>query len=252
MKLILKKSKDGFSYIRYFLFVYFKRYGLYEKYIENNTFKIPYKKTINLRYKEALKEFLRWKKTEKILPLDDDLKEEFKKYFSVINGKNIYNTIFCDALNFLADNRLFEYEIIFVSDNIKEIKSRIEQCAKSVKGISVLTKRPHLYESLSEFTLYKYGVLLNIKTKSEKLKKNKKIYVNCGHSPLFDKGFFKNVNMIDIYDVYEGAYKNIILKADEEEKEIIKCLKCPFSIGFAEFLYGKETEKKFKISAIKK
>lgn len=252
MNLILKKSKDGFSYIRYFLFVYFKRYDLYEKYIENNVFKIPCKKELKPRYKEALKEFLRKRKTEKILPLDDELKDYFKKYFSVIYGKNIYNTIILDVLNLLAEGRLFEYEIIFVSDNIKEIKSIIEKCVNHVSGVSVLTNRPDLYNSLSEFALYKYGVFLKIKTKKEKLKKNKKIYLNCGHSPVFEKSFFKNVNMLDIYDVYEGAYKNIILKADEEEKELLKSLECPFSIGLAEFLYGKENDKKFKTVSIKK
>ena len=252
MNLILKKSKNGFSYIRYFLFSYFKRYNLYEKYIEKSVFKIPYKNELKPRYKEALKEFLRYKKTEKILPLDDDLKEYFKKYFSVICGENIYNTIVYDALEFLAGGRLYEYEIVFVSDNIKEIKNIIEKCIKYAGGISVLTKRPELYEGLAEFTLYKYGVLLNIKTKNEKLKKNKKIYVNCGHSVIFDKGFFKNVNMLDIYNVYDGAKRNIILKADEKEKEFSKSLNCPFSIGLAEFLYGKECDKKFKIVSIKK
>ena len=252
MNIILKKSKNNFSYIRYFLFTYLKIYRVYEKYFDEKVFYIPYKKELNLRYFERLKEFLRSKKVIKILPLDKDLKEYFKKYFSVIYGKYIYNTIFCDILNFLAHNRLFEYEIIFISDNVKEIKEKIEKCIKKCEAVSVLTDKPSLYESLKEYTLYKYGVVLNIKTKKEKLKKKNKIYVNSGHSMNFDKGFFKNVNLLDIYCVYDGAYNNIILECDKEEKDFTKSLDCQFSLGIAEFLYGKEYEKKFKIKALKK
>lgn len=252
MNIILKKSKNNFSHIRYFLFTYFKIYSVYEKYYNENVFFIPYKKTLSLRYLERLKEFLRKKETVKILPLDEDIKEYFKKYFSVIYGKNIYNTIFCDVLKFLSNNRLFEYEIIFISDNVKEIKNKIEDCIKYVLSVSVLTDKPNLYESMKEYTLYKYGVALNIKTKKEKLKKKNKIYVNCGHSPVFDKSFFKNVNLLDIYGVYEGGYKNIILDANSKEKEFAKSLDCPFSHRIAEFLYGKECEKKYKLLSIKK
>ena len=252
MNIILKKKSENFSYIRYFLFVYFKRYGLYKKYIDENVFFIPYKNTIKPRYLVTLKEFLQREGTDKIIALDEDISSYFKKCFSVIYGKNIYNTIFCDALNFLSNGRLFEYEIVFVSDNLKEIKNLIEKCAKKVKAISVLTQKPKLYENLAEFTLYKYGIELNIKTKKEKLKKNKKIYINCGHTEAFEKSFFKNVNMLDIFNVYEGVYKKIILEANEKEKEFIKPLNSAFSHDLAEFLYKKETTKKFKIVSIKK
>lgn len=252
MNIILKKSKNNFSYIRYFLFTYLKIYSVYEKYFNENIFYIPYKKTLKIRYFERLKEFLRKKEVIKILALDDDIKEHFKKYFSVIYGKYIYNTIINDVLNFLADGRLFEYEIIFISDNLKEIKVMIEKCVKNVKSVSVLTRNSNLYDSLKEFTLYKYGTELNIRTKKEKLKKKNKIYINCGHNLVFEKSFFKNVNMLDIYGVYEGVYKNIILEAKESEKEFIKPLECEFSIGIAEFLYGKECNKNFKIKAVKK
>lgn len=252
MNIILKKSKNNFSYIRYFLFTYLKIYSVYEKYFNENIFYIPYKKTLKLRYFERLKEFLRKKEVIKILALEEDIKEYFKKYFSVIYGKYIYSTIFYNVLEFLANGRLFDYEIIFVSDNLKEIKIMIEKCVKNVKSVSVLTNSEHLYDSLAEFTLYKYGTELNIRTKKEKLKKKNKIYVNCGHNLVFEKNFFKNVNMLDIYGVYEGAYKNIILEAKETEKEFIKLLECEFLMSIAEFLYGKECDKKFKIKAVKK
>lgn len=252
MNIILKKSKNNFSYIRYFLFTYLKIYRVYEKYFNKNIFYIPYRKTLSLRYFERIKEFLRKKEVIKILPLDKDVKECFKKYFSVIYGKYIYNTIFYDVLNFLAQDRLFEYEIIFISDNVKEIKEKLEKCIKKCAAVSVITEKPSLYDSLKEYTLYKYGVLLNIKTKKEKLKKKNKIYVNCGHSIYFDKSFFKNVTLLDIYGIYEGAYNNIILEANKEEKDFIKPLECDFSHNIAEFLYGKEFKKKFKIKAVKK
>ena len=247
-----KKSEENFSYIKYFVFTYLKKYSVYEKYIDENLFFIPYKKRIKPRYLKAISEFLRQKNTEKILAVDEDIKNELKKYFSVINGKNIYNAIFFDILNFLAKNRLFEYEIIFVSDNIKEIKSMIEKCIKNVGGVGILTKKEYLYESIREFTLFKYGVMLNIKKNNEKLKKHNKIYVNCGSSATFSKSFFKNVNMLDIYNVYDGAYNKIILESNREEKELIKRLNCPYSLDIAEFLYGNKRDKKYKIVNIKK
>lgn len=252
MNIILKKSEENFSYIKYFIFTYLKKYSVYEKYIDENIFFIPYKKMIKPRYIKALKEFLKNKKTEKILAVDEDIKKEFKKYFRAINGKNIYNTIFCDILNFLAKERLFEYEIIFVSDNIKEIKSLTEKCIKKAAGVGIITKRPELYESMREFTLSKYGVVLNIKKSNEKLKKHNKIYVNCGSSAVFSKSFFKNVNMLDIYNVYESAYNKIILESGQKEKEFTKRLNCPYSPDIAEFLYGNERDKKYKIVNIKK
>jgi len=252
MNIILKKSKNNFSYIKYFLFTYLKKYSVYEKYIDENVFFIPYKKTLKKRYFKALCEFLKRKNTDKILVVEEDIKKEFKKYFSVINGKNIYNTIFNDALNFLAKNRLFEYEIIFVSDNIKEIKKLIEKCIKKVAGVGILTKRPELYESMEEFTLSKYGVVLNIKKHNEKLKKHNKIYVNCGGSLVYPEGFFKNVNMLDFYKVYEGAYNKIILEQKQQEKELTKKLNCPYSLDIAEFLYGNKDDKTYKIVNIKK
>lgn len=252
MNIILKKSKNNFSYIKYFLFTYLKKYSVYEKYIDENVFFIPYKKTLKKRYFKALCEFLKRKNTDKILVVEEDIKKEFKKYFSVINGKNIYNTIFCDILNFMSKNRLFEYEIIFVSDNIKEIKNMIEKCIKKVKGVGILTKKPELYESMKEFTLSKYGVVLNIKKNNEKLKKHNKIYVNCGNIKVFDESFFKNVTMLDFYNVYEGAQNKIILEQNQKEKELTKKLNVPYTIDIAEFLYEKINEKEYKIVNIKK
>lgn len=252
MNIILKKSKNNFSYIRYLLFTYLKKYSVYDKNIKENVFYIPFKKRLNHRYISALREFLKIKDIDKILALDEDIKKEFKKYFSVIYGKNIYNTIFCDVLNFLSKNRSFEYEIIFVSDNMKEIKNLIDKCIKNVKSVAILTQKPHLYESMKEYTLSKYGVLLNIKTKKDKLKKNNKIYINCGHSAVFEKGMFKGVNMLDIYKVYDGAYNKIILEATQKEKEFVKGLEYAYSIDIAEFLYNNEKEKTYKIVNIKK
>lgn len=252
MNIILKKSKENFSYIRYFMFIYLKKYRVYEKNIKNDILFIPYKKRLNSRYLKALVEFLRSKNTEKFMTFDEDIKNEFKKYFSVIYGKNIYNTIFYDILNFMSKNKLYEYEIIFISDNIKEIKNLIDKCVKNVKAISVFTQKPHLYESMQDYTISKYGVLLNIKTKKDKIKKHNKIYVNCGHSEVFDKGMFKNVNLLDIYNVYENSFSSIILESTAKEKEYTKVLECPYSLALAEFLYGNESDKKYKIVNIKK
>lgn len=252
MNIILKKEKNNFSYIKYFLFTYLKKYSIYEDYIKNDIFFIPYKKRLNIRYFDAISEFLKIKNVEKFLTFDEDIKKELKKHFSAINGKNIYNTIFCDILDYLSQGNIHEYEIIFISDNLKEIKEKIDKCVKNVKKISVLTQKEDLYESMKDYTFSKYGVVLNIKTKKEKLKKHNKIYVNCGYSQVFDKNLFKSVNMIDIYNVYEGAINTIILESSAKEKEYTNALNCPYSLGLAEFLYDEEKNKKYKIVGVKK
>lgn len=252
MNIILKKSKDNFSYIRYFLFTYIKRYSVYDKNIKDDIFYIPFKKKLNKSYKNALKEYLKKKNIKKFLAVDEDIKDYLKTCFSTIDGENIYNAIFYKILLFLSKNKLNEYEIIFVSDNIKQIKKLIEISAKRVKNISVLTQNPYLYESMKDYVLSKYGILLNIKNKNEKLKKHNKIYVNCGYNRVFEKSFFKNVNMLDIYNVYEDAFNTIILEATSKEKEYTKKLKFPYTIALAEFLYSDEKTKKYKIVSIKK
>lgn len=250
--MILKLCENNFSFFKYFLFTYFKMDKIYEKNIENNVFLIPFKKTLKHRYLLALTRFLKRKKIDEICVIDDLLKDELRNSFSIINGKNIYRTIFCDILNFMSENKLYNYEIIFVSDNINEIKNLAQKCVKNVKTISVLTQKPYLYESMRDFFLQKYGVMLNIKGKKDKLKKHNKIYVNCGANKIYDKTTFKNVNILDIYNVYEGAYRHIILDAEGEAKKITKLLKCPYSLALAEFLNGVKKEKNYKIVNIKK
>lgn len=252
MKLILVKNKKSFSYLRYFLFTYFKNYSVYDKFIEDDIFYIPFKKRLSDAYLNALKTYLKTKNMQLFLSFDEEIKKEFKKVFSTINIINIYNTIFLDVLKFFTKNNLYEYEIIFVSDNIKEIKDLIDKCIKNVKSVSVLTEKPYLYESMKDYVFLKYGVLLNVKSKKEKLKKHNKIYVNCGYIRVFDKNLFKNVNMIDVFDVYEGVINSIILEANQKEKEYARKLDCPYSLALAEFLYGEEKEKKYKIVNIKK
>ncbi len=251
-KIILKLSKENFSYIKYFLFTYFKRDKIYEKFIEKNVFFIPFKKSLKSAYLKALIRFLKRKNIEKILPLDEEIKESLRKDFSVINGKNIYRTIFCDVLVFMSENKLFNYEIIFISDNIAEIKKQAESCVKKVKSISVLTNKPYLYDSMRDYFLEKYGVMINIRTKKEKLKKHNKIYVNAGAVKVYEKSVFKNVNLLDIYNVYEGGYRHIILENNSYSKEYTNLLKCAHTAALAEFLEEENEVKSLKIVNIKK
>ena len=94
--------------------------------------------------------------------------------------------------------------------------------------------------------------MLNIKVKKEKLKKNNKIYVNAGGMRVFDKSLFKNVNLIDIYSVYEGGLNEIIFENNNLSKEYTKLLKCPYSAALADFLEQEKSEEKLKIVNIKK
>ena len=251
-KIILTKTKNDFSYIRYFMFLYFKKYNLYKKYIKENIFFIPYKKRLNNRYLQRIKEFMKYEKITDFFTYEEEIKSYFKNYFCVIYGKNIYRDIFCDIINFMTKEKSYEYELIFISDNIKEIKILAEKTVKKVKSISVLTQKPFLYESMKDYFFFKYGVLLNIKTKKEKLKKHNKLYINCGANRTFDKNSFAGVNILDIYNVYEGAYKTIILESKGKEKEYTNLLKCPYLIGLAEFLHDGKQGKKYKIADIKK
>lgn len=251
-KIILTKTKNDFSYIRYFMFLYFKKYSLYEKYIKENIFFIPYKKRLNSRYFRRIKEFLKLKEITDFFSFDDEINAYFKKHFCAIYGKNIYRDIFCDIINFITNEKTYEYDLVFISDNIKEIKLLVEKTVKKVKSISVLTQKPFLYESMKDYFFLKYGVTLNVKTKKEKLKKHNKIYINCGANRTFDKNTFKGVNILDIYNVYDGAYNTIILESKEKEKEYTNLLNCPYLIGLAEVLYDGEKGKKYKIADIKK
>lgn len=251
-KIILSKQKESFSYIKYFMFTYLKKYSLYNKYIKGDILFVPYKKRLKYAYLKAICEFLKSKNITHILTFDEDIKEGLRNNFSIIIGKNIYRAIFLDILNYTAKEKLYEYDIIFISDNIKEIKELMEKCVKRVRNVSVLTEKPYLFESLKDLMLSKYGVTLNIRTKKEKLKKNNKIYVNSGANRIFEKSMFKNVNMIDIYNVYEGAYNEIILCATPRSKEYTKRLKCPYLLPLAEFLYGDRIDENVKIVNIKK
>lgn len=251
-KMILKLSEENFSFIKYILFTYFKCDKIYEKNIKKDVFFIPFKKRLKPAYIAALTRFLKKKNTEEILVVDKEIKECFKKEFSIIIGKNIYSAIFCKVLEFLADGKLDNYEIIFISDNIKEIKKQAESCVKKVKNISVLTNKPYLYESMRDYFLEKYGVMINIRTKKEKLKKHNKIYVNSGAVRVYEKSAFKNVNLLDIYDVYEGGLKYIIFENNNKSKEYTKLLKCSYSAALAEFLESDKMIKNIKIVNIKK
>lgn len=251
-KIILTKTKKDFSYIKYFMFVYMKKYNLYDKYIHNDIFYIPYKKRLKIRYLDTICDFLKRKNIDSFLAFDEEIKKHFKKHFSAIIGKNIYSTLFCDILDFLSKNKLYEYELVFISDNLKETKKLAEKSVKKVKSISVLTQNPYLYESMKDYLYSKYGITLNIKTKKEKFKKHNKIYINCGANRVFEKSAFTNVNILDIYNVYDGAYSTIILESSEHEKKYTNTLKCPYSLGLAEFLYSEKDNKKYKIVNIKK
>lgn len=251
-RIIVKKQKEGFSYIKYVLFTYFKKYSLFDEFLKKDVLFIPYKKRLKSAYLKAICVFLKSKGTKEILALDEDVKNVLKYNFSVINGENIYSAIFNNILDFLASGKLYEYEVIFLSDNIKEIKKLSEKCVKNVKNISILTEKPYLYESLKDLMIQKYGVTLNIRTRKEKLKKKNKIYVNAGFHRVFEKGTFNNVNILDIYNVYEGGYNEIILYPDKKAKEYTNLLKCPYNQALAEFLYGEKIPDDLKIVNIKK
>jgi len=249
---IIKKQKNGFSYVKYFLFTYFKKYSLFEENLKKDVLYIPCKKTLKNSYLKAICVFLKNKGINAVLTFDEDIKRVLKYNFSVIDGINIYRAIFNNILDFIASQKLYEYEVVFLSDNIKEIKELAEKCVKKVKNISVLTKKPYLYESLKNLMIKKYGVTINIRTKKEKLKKKNKIYINAGANRAFDKSTFKNVGILDIYNVYEGAYNEIILYPDKKAKEYTKLLKCPYNLPLAEFLYGEKIPEDLKIVNIKK
>ena len=251
-RIIVTKQKEGFSFIKYILFTYFKKNSLYEENLKNDILFIPYKKRLKTAYLKAICVFLKSKGIKEILTFDRDIKEVFKYNFSVIDGKNIYCAIFNNILDFMASGRLYEYEVVFLSDNIKEIRYFSEKCVKKVKNISILTEKPYLYESLKDLMMQKYGVTLNIRTKKEKLKKKNKIYVNSGPNRVFDKSAFNNVNILDIYNVYECVYNEIILYPDKKAKEYTKLLKCPYNLALAEFLYGEKIPDNLKIVNIKK
>jgi len=254
-KILAYTKKENFSYILYFLFTYLKIDKAYKKYLNENIFEIPYKKSIKQRYIEALKRFLRKNNISKICFFKNEKKEiieEFKISFSIINGKKIYSAIFKDILLYLSQNMLHEYEVIFISDNLKEISEMARKCVKNVKNISVLTEKPYLYESIKDEFFKKYGISINTKTKKDKLKKHNKIYVNCGANKVFPENTFKNVNIIDIYNVYEGAYNEIILCAEGNIKKYINELKTPLNLRCAEFFEDEKNVKKYKIANIKK
>ena len=105
---------------------------------------------------------------------------------------------------------------------------------------------------MSDFFLSKYGINLNIKEKKDKLKKNKKIYVNAGANKVFEKNTFNNVNLIDIYNVYDGAYHDIILESTRKSKYYTKHLKSPYKVALAEFINEEKKGKNIKIVNIKK
>lgn len=251
-KIILKLSEERFSYLKYILFTYFKCNKIYEKNIEKNVFFVPFKKTLKSAYIKGLSRFLKSKNIKEIMCVEKETIKHFKKEFSIIDGKNIYRTIFCDILTFLSCNKLFDYEIIFISDNIKEIKFLAENCVKHVKSLSVLTNKPFLYESMRDYFFEKYGVMLNIKVKKERLKKHNKIYVNAGGMRVFDKYLFKNLHLIDIYGVYEGGFNEIIFENNKLSKEYTKLLKCPYCAALADFLEQDKSDEKLKILNIKK
>ena len=69
-KIIIKKCENNFSYIRYFIFTYIKKYSVYEKYIEEDIFYLPYKKRLNKAYLKALVEFLKKKNISVFLSFD--------------------------------------------------------------------------------------------------------------------------------------------------------------------------------------
>lgn len=251
-RIVVKKQKERFSLLKYVMFTYFKKYSLFDEFLKKDVLFIPYKKRLKSAYLKAICVFLKSKGIKEILTYDQEIKEVFKYNFSVINGKNIYCAIFNDILDFMASGRLYEYEVVFLSDNIKEIRELSEKCVKKVKNISILTEKPYLYESLKDLMIQKYGVTLNIRTKNEKLKKKNKIYVNSGPNRVFDKSTFNNVNLLDIYNVYECGYNEIILYPDKKAKEYTKLLKCPYNLALAEFLYGEKVPDNLKVVNIKK
>lgn len=250
MDTCLVSCTEQYSKLDFFLFRYFGIKRLFKKMKKScggiNLFYIPIHEKMKESYKEkyfqSVCRYLRGQGIKEVCfdtIKDTLLQESLKKEFQIVSGVYIFYTLFQDILQFLVKKRgfkLHECEIAFISNKPEQVEKYLLKCIKTVKSICVFTTDPARFESLVQKTRDTYGLFLKVHGKKEKVKKYNKIYINLEEFRIFDKAFFKYVHCLDIYNVYESAYNDVLLHYKTEADDFLKKNKIKKNLCFTDYL----------------
>lgn len=233
----------------FFLFYYFGWKKLLKKntYLKENMclLKIPLpeftKEEKKKRYFLKVMRYLKKKNVKKLYInhiQDNQLKCILKKEFPVFYGKELFSAYFSDILKFFITKKGYRSEsceIIFISNYPKVVREYILQCYKNVKNISIFTTNGTLFQALIDEFREKYGMFIQKKGKNDKVKKHNKIYVNLDAERIVDSAFFKDANILDIYDIYKNAINEILFSYKIKDNSFLKENKIVKNIPFTEY-----------------
>ncbi len=169
---------------------------------------------------------------------DTLLYHELRNEFYVLKGISVFYDHFYDILKRFSQKSgypLQECELAFVSNYPKEVQQYILKVIKDVKSITIYTTKPDNFKNMVEEIKNQYGMYITLKNKDDKVKKYKKLYINLEPTPIFKESFFQASHMIDIYNFYQGSFRNVIFSYNTFEEDLIKEYKIMKNLCFTEY-----------------
>lgn len=269
---IKKHEKNKKFYCLYFYFIgYLLTFHKIKK--ENiKILKIPtasdFHKSFQIKYANRICKLLHRHHVKNICieQIEDGVLQDYlKREFTIFYGREIFIDIFPEVLKFFTKKKgysLNECELVFIANYPEDIVQYLEKCKKMVKNISVFTNNKENFEKITNHFLKNYGIHMHLLGENDKIKKHQRIYINCEPIKIVKETFFESVFLIDIFNIYKGAFSKIILFYKTEDDKFLKENEVIKNLSFTSF-YVKEKggkadihaflkNKNFKIMNIKK
>ncbi|MBR4891125.1 MAG: hypothetical protein IKU15_07555 [Clostridia bacterium] len=235
------KESEEFKKIDLFFYKLFGFKKILKKMIVNDNFKILKLPKLNKKYYRKFLKFLNKEKVKEIC-LDNNVNKELKEFlikeFKETEKESVFKEIFSDVIIFFAKKKglnLNNSEIIFISSTPSLLKEYILKIYKNVKNISVITNKKEKFDKLIEDFQKDYGIFIKIKDKNEKVKKQNTIYINIEKEKFLCDESFLNVNLIDIFKNYKGAFNDIYFHYKTNSESILKKEKIVKNLSFTQF-----------------
>lgn len=163
---------------------------------------------------------------------------ELRNEFNILKGISVFYDHFYDILKRFSQKMgypLQECELVLISNYPKEAQQYILKMIKDVKSIAIFTTKPDHFKNMVEEIKNQYGIYITLKNQDDKVKKCKKVYINLEPTPIFKESFFQSVHMIDLYQLYQGAFQDVIFSYNTVEEDVIKKNKIIKNLCFTEY-----------------
>ena len=180
---------------------------------------------------------------------DKYLLYNLKRMFYYTNGEEAFYNAFLSILSFFAKKKeipLKESKIVFISNQPKKTEKLIKKIHKKVKEIKIYTEKKETFEKLAENITKEYGIYIKICGKDMKPQKYQHIYINIEEKRFLKEDFFINCNIIDIYNIYQGGYRDILFYYKTPYDVFLKEYKIEKRLQITSYFMEKEIVKKEK------